>query len=252
MTMHQWPQSPFRWARIQLLGLLLLAGCASGTNTRIDGRQLAYVDPSIPRSVALVLASHRTCGRDEETCLSRQQALHELQGDFEKCISRGLRQTAPHVRLVPGAAWSGETGEGLFQNEAIDAEQEGPVIAELLTTHDLDYLVRIGVANSRSDNRLMLDGYGDASGGIWAVGQEWTKTAKIESRIYAAANGALVGELSASLSEDGRWFLPVLLVIPLPPVGWSPSVEYTSCREMGEALGRFFSGAGNDQIESPG
>jgi hypothetical protein len=112
---------------------------------------------------------------------------------------------------------------------------------------NLDYLVRIGVVQSRSDKQAELE-LGDEVGG-WAFGQTWTKSAMIKASIYSAETGKLVGELSADLTKEAFWMVPVLIIVPLPPVVWSPNVEATSCTEMGEALGRFFAGAGNEFIE---
>ena len=233
------------------MGTSLLAGCTSGSNTRIDGRQLAYVDADQPQNIALLLETYRACDRDDQDCLARQKAIHELQSKFENCIARGLSRTAPHVSLIGRGVWDRAQVAGALL-EQMEAGSKSGVLPnlEVLTLHNVDYLVTIGVSNSRSENRLYSDGSGGADGGVWVVGQEWTKTATIESRVFSVDSSALVGDLRASLSEEGRWFVPVLLVVPLPPVGWSPDVESVSCTEMGEALGRFFSGAGNDFIES--
>ena len=59
----------------------------------------------------------------------------------------------------------------------------------------------------------------------------------------------LAGNLSAKLGKDAFWVLPVFLVIPLVPIGSSPNVERESCIELGDALGRFLEGAGNDHLE---
>lgn len=235
---------------IIVLCLVLAAGCNSN-KTRIDGNQFELVDTKLPKNVSLVLDSYRACAKADEECLASQERLNELQGKFEKCIARGLKQTAPDVNLIGKEDWNSALMLSELSIGASDEKSSSPdsLSAEhrsLLRSSQLDYLVSMGVVKRDSNKR----GKFDSDQGLWAIGQTWTKSANIEARIYSIHSGALAGRLSASLSRDALWMLPVLVIIPLPPVGWSPNVESTSCREMGKALGRFFSGTGNHIVNS--
>lgn len=238
---------------ISLIALGFLVAC-SANDTRIDGHQYAKIDLGDEKRVALLLASHVSCDERDQSCTERQGVLAELQTHIEGCIARGLKKVASNATLVEHHTWANWGTTESLEKVLITADHRQLVGQEELEAHGLDYIVSLGVSNNRSSNRLLMEGGGDSGGGILLAGQEWTETAQINARIFSISTGALVGELHADLSAESGWFVPVLLVVPipipvpLPPAGWSGSVESTSCVEMGEALGRFFSGAGNRYV----
>ena len=233
--------------------LFLLIGCST-SDTHIDGTQYAYVDPENEKRIALLLASYESCDERDQSCSAKKQLFAELQVDFERCIARGLKKTASNVALVEGSAWADGNTKLLLEDVLLETNPQLAHGLEELQAYSLDYVVGLTVANNRSANRPMVEGGGDAGGGILLVGQEWTRSAELQARIFSATSGNLVGHLRADLSSDSGWFVPILLVvpipvpIPLPPAGRSGNVESASCVEMGEALGRFFSGAGNSYV----
>jgi hypothetical protein len=236
-----------------LVALGFLAAC-SANDTRIDGHQYAQIDPDNEKRVALLLASHVSCDERDQSCTDPQGALAELQAHIEGCIARGLKNVASNVTLVERHAWA-NSGTTVSLDEVLITDEHRQLVGhQELQAHELDYVVRLGVTSNRSSNRLLMEGGGDSGGGILLVGQEWTKTTQINAGIFSVNTGALVGELHADLSAESGWFVPVLLIVPvpvpvpLPPAGWSGRVESNSCVEMGEALGRFFSGAGNSYV----
>ncbi len=244
-----------------LLGVVLLVACG-GPQTRIDGRQyVAVKNPEQPKNVMLVLGSYSGCAPEDRECRDRLPVLAKLQAEFESCIDSGLGRTAPQVTLVRHARW-GESAD--LERLIAELAAGKPVSADRLAPaeigFELDYLVSIGVEKSSSDKEFVAEivaaDPGAAAGPIiipptvvWGFGQQWTNTAAIKTRVFSARTGKLTGELSADLTEDAFWVLPVITVIPLVPISWSPDVETKSCKEMGEALGRFFSGAGNQYLE---
>ena len=247
----------FRSSKASLVypfSLFLLISCST-SDTQIDGTQYAYVNPEHEKRIALLLASYESCDERDQSCSAQEQLLSELQVDFERCIARGIKKTASNVVLVQGSAWADGTTKQLLEEALLRPNPQLAGGLKDLQANSLDYIVSLTVANNRSANRAMLEGGGDAGGGILLVGQEWTRSAELQTRIFSATSGYLVGELRADLTSDSGWFVPILLVvpipvlIPMPPVGRSGNVESASCVEMGEALGRFFSGAGNSYVD---
>lgn len=233
------------------LSVLLVIGCA-GKQTRIDGHQYILVDdPGGPKNISLVLASYRACEKNDESCKDKLPGIIKLQEQLESCLDRGLNRTSPQVTLIKQKDWAEYSDledlvTRLAAGEAVNFSQ----MSADESTPELHYLVSIGVTKSSSDKQFNVEGGGGSDGPpVWVFGQEWTNTAFIETRVYSADTGGLAGELTSSLTKDTFWMLPVITVVPLIPIGWSPNVETTTCTEMGEALGRFFSGAGNNFVE---
>ena len=241
-----------RFLLIHFSCVVLLTSCSS-TQTRIDGKQYAAIDGAAAHRFGLLLENYHDCIAQDSECQVNKLRRKKLQKKFNTCIATGLSRTAPHTTLVELNNWEKfkiftltpsqpEVPHGHF-------ESFFELHRDLLNNAGIAYLVVMRVTSSSSDKQLLLDGAGDSTGFILGVGQQWTKSAQIMAAIYAVESGKLTGELSADLSEDAGWVVPMLMgFIPLLPVGWSPNVESTSCREMGEALGRFFSGAGNNYI----
>ena len=253
-------KSPIR-SLAPLLCTLVFAGCAA-IDTRIDGHQYRAVDdPGGEKNIALVLRSYRGCAPGDEVCEKNLPRVQELQELLETCLHRGLNRISPRVNLIKHAEWGNHGNLAdlmlpLAAGEGVDLSRLQPAD----NGAKLDYLISMGVTKGNSMRKTKLEVAGASAGAaegpfvippvvLWGVGQQWTNTAFIETRVYTADTGVLAGELSAKLTKDAFWILPVITVIPLVPIGSSPNVERKSCVAMGEALGRFFEGAGNDYLE---
>jgi hypothetical protein len=247
--------------RIAVLAALhaigMMTGCGS-TDTRIDGRQFVEVpNPDAGKHVVFAMRIQQSCGATDSDCQGAAEQLGELQKKLESCLDRGLRATSAKSRLIYD--WDASDDWYLHLGE------KQPV---MITGYDkkgkpirVDYLVTIGVdaRDSRKQSVAETDELEDALdallfGGsadvpMWGVGQEWTISARMEGKVYEPASGVLAAELTAKLTKDAFWMVPVFGIVPLPPVGWVPNVDMTSCREMGKAVGRFLSGAGNNFLE---
>lgn len=241
-----------RSSPVVLLMLLLLFGCA-GNKTKIDGRQFVLVpDPDSPKTVTLILAGYLSCAGSVEACETLEAQQKTLQKNFETCVARGMRRTGRKVSLVGhDDAALYPSLDPLINQFAAVGEISGEDIQHQLANTSLDYVVSIR-AKTYTGNKE-LTGFIDSDSGsgafIWGMGQAWEKTSMLEARIYSVESGLLAGELSAKLTDEAFWMQTAFVIFPLIPVGWSPDVENTSCTEMGEALGRFFSGAGNNYLE---
>jgi len=242
---------------LTLVLLSVLVGCASGDKTRIDGSQYLPVDAKLEKKIILLLGNHQTGNQSGEDHESEKGTLLELQREFERCVTSGLIKTNSNTDVFPLHKWHSDIDFDL--NYLIASEGLGKKLPHQITQAfnelDIQYLVRIGVISHSSKKQGqvgVMDGgtYDGVSVPVFAVGQSWDKSAQIQATIYEIKSGSLAGELSADLTEDAFWAMPILLIIPLPPVGYSPDIEHLTCKKMGSALGRFFMGAGNGYSES--
>ena len=241
---------------LTLFLLSVLAGCASGDKTRIDGSQYLPVDAEIDKKIILLLGNHQTGNQSGEDQESEKGKLLKLQREFERCVTSGLIKTNSNTDVFPLHKW--HSGIDFDLDYLIVSEGLGKKLPHQITLAfnelDIQYLVRIGVISHSSEKQGQVDvmdggTYNGGSIPAFAVGQTWDKSAQIQATIYEIKSGSLAGELSADLTEDAFWAMPVLFVIPLPPFGYSPDVKHLTCKKMGSALGRFFMGAGNSYIE---
>ncbi|MYM64074.1 hypothetical protein [Pseudomaricurvus sp. HS19] len=233
-----------------LLIILLLVACTS-KKTRIDGRQfIAVPEPAASKTVTLILSGYISCKGTEQECHNFDSQKQNLQKKYENCVARGMRRTANHVALVRhDDQVYYPTLNPLIEEFTRHGEIRTEDIQARLADTALDYVVSVRATTHIGDSELAGFAEGEDGVFVWGLGQAWEKTAFLEARIYSAKSGLLAAELTAKLTDHAFWMQTGFVIIPLIPVGWSPDVEGTNCGEMGEALGRFFSGAGNGFLE---
>lgn len=233
--------------------VIVISGCAS-TQAQIRGSQYLEVDTNAgPSTVAIYLGDYRDCRNGLQDCEDHrgEEIRDRLYREFEGCLASGMRRTAPDMRLVPRREWIQNPAAEAGMRSFLTAEKNHPGSgsAEELDLLPADWVVvlegrheispRISVVEAEEQDGVVMMGFGE----------EWTKTSTLNAGIWRTDAGVRAADLSATLSGDAFWMLPTLYIIPLVPFGWSPDVEGRSCRELGEALGRFFEGAGNASVE---
>lgn len=229
---------------------VILSACTD--NIPVTGDRYFNTSLREGESIGLVLASYGACYHHNNQECGPESDLSAKQREFENCVVRAIKAENPAVDVVPSEKFMPILARNSSANTgtALDAQLENPALREELTAMGLKYLVAMEVQTEESERRT---GGGvpnvAAAPAIWIIGRGGDRTTWFVSRIFESISGEETGHLDTELSGADGWFVPVLVIIPLPPIPFSTATESRTCTAMGEALAKFITGAGNSGSE---
>lgn len=246
------------------LTVLLINAC-SPTPVRIDGTQYELIEPEANNSsIGLILSGYSKCdaGYDCEV----DEKMTKQRRIFDRCLEKGMKKTSPKSKFRKDLYGLLTTAKA-SANEAVEQIEDDATVNKLnlksLVEKEVDYVAYLDVRSNEYGEKMGVE-FPAASGGgqsgalllppviPWAIGESWTESAYLYTAIYNTKTGTKSAEITAAINEEGFWMLPVITIIPLLPVGYSPNVEDTTCVAIGEAIGRFMNGDGNVLVKPKG
>lgn len=158
--------------------------------------------------------------------------------DIVKCVTRGLRETAPEVRLVSEedfdqAVFGVKPGEVLLRRETIKPLLARPDIRQRVRESNLTHLILVEGA-TRHDP-------GDSSSGSMAIPYVWMGGWSESTRHtqFVASIVALEGTRDIQVQASSQGSQGVVAGFPLPLfVGWVHATESASCEALGVEVAR--------------
>jgi hypothetical protein len=158
-----------------------------------------------------------------------------LGAEMVECITRGLTDAAPEVRLVPEvefyrAVFGVRPGEVLLRADTIGTLLARPDIRQRIGESGLTHLILVGGAtHHHSPGRIEAPQL--------AIGGHSTRSTQLTASIFELASGAEVGGVRASAegAQGGGIFVFV-------PLGWVSATESSSCDALGAEVARAIHG----------
>lgn len=169
-----------------------------------------------------------------------------LGGEMVECVTRGLAEAAPEVRLVPEeefyrAVFGVKPGEVLLLAGMIGTLLARPDIRQRVGQSGLTHLILVGGAthhhNRHSEGAMV--GYGVGGGAASS-----TRQTQLTASIFELASSAEVGVQAVAGGSQGVG----AIVIGLPLVwGWVHATESASCDALGAEVARAIRGKPRDE-----
>jgi len=158
--------------------------------------------------------------------------------DIVECVMRGLRETAPEVRLVSEedfdqAVFGVKPGEVLLRRETIKPLLARPDIRQRVSESHLTHLILVEGATRHdpggSSSGLMTIPY------VWvgAWGESTRRTQFIASIVALEGTGDIQVQANSQGSQGAVTGIPLPLL-----VGWVRATESASCEALGDEVAR--------------
>lgn len=224
---------------------VILSACTG--NIPVNGDRYFNTSLREGESIGLVLASYSKCHKHKNRECGPESDLAAKQREFENCMVQAISAENPAVDVIPAEKFMPVLVQyfDVDAGAALEAQLEETAPRESLTAMGLKYLVAMEVKTEKGKRRTGVSGQEF----IGVIGRVGKRTTWLFSTIYEVASGNEAGRLSTTLSGEEGWFVPVLVIIPLPPIPFSTATESRTCTAMGEALAKFITGAGNSGPE---
>jgi hypothetical protein len=164
-----------------------------------------------------------------------------LGDEMVECVTHGLAEAAPEVRLVPEvefyrAVFGLKPGEVLLQADTIRTLLARPDIRQRAGESSLTHLILVGGAtHAYSSGKFDAGGLGGAA--------YTTRSTRLTASIFDLTRGAEVGAVEATAEgpQGGAVFQPIFIF------AWFSSTESSSCNALGAEVARAIRGRPRDE-----
>jgi hypothetical protein len=228
---------------------LLVSGCSATNKAVITQTRNAPTGVGPKEGISVLLtryAERDECkGPNEEDCWARFES-EDTEKRFDRCLIRSMAHENSPLRFVPGSefrrlAFPGAT----FLDSPRSPESVMPFLVDSefqrrIASLSVRYLVLLDVSTSALGRRKTVDG----ASLLWVVKESWARASRLNAVVLDIKGAIRSGEISADASEGAGVFVPFVVLIPLPPVWWSPATESSACAGLGKAVADFIMGEG--------
>jgi hypothetical protein len=230
-----------------MLALLLgpaSVGCATRRVVAYEAR-LHPTGLAAGEGVTILLHGYQSCSESDEDGCEPQTRQRGKENRFEGCMEAAMQSVKRDLRVVPAADFRRAAFQGLEYPEEprspVDLLQflRAPGVIERIEPLKVRYLVVVDAATRKFDHRRRLE---LAEPPMWGVGSEWQKHSQLNAAVLDLEKGHEAGTLNAGSNGRGGIVFPVLLILPMPPVGWSSPTEGRACKALGRAVAQFIAG----------
>src|SRR5262245_10822054 len=228
---------------------VLVVGCSATTKALITQTRETPTGIGTGEGISVILT--RYAERDEckdplkEDCWTRSES-EDTEKRFDRCLIGSMAKHSPALRVVPGSEFRRLAFPGA---SFLDSPRSPESIMPLLGDPELQrriaplsvrYLVLLDVSTSALNRRKTVSGASVA----WTMKESWARSSCVNAVVLGTKGASRSGAISADVSGDAGVVVPFVVVMPLPPVWWSPATESSACADLGKAVANFIVGRG--------
>ena len=226
---------------------LLAGGCSAPTKALITQTRETPTGIGPGEGISVILT--RYAERDEckdpqkEDCWAHSES-EDTEKRFDRCLIRSMAQQKPTWPFVPGSefrrlAFPGAT----FLDSPRSAESvmpllDDPELQRRIAPLSVRYLVLLDVSTSALNRRKTVSGASVA----WTIKESWARASRLSAVVLDIQRASRSGEISSDASAGAGVVVPFFVIMPLPPVWWSPATESWACADLGKAVAEFITG----------
>lgn len=162
----------------------------------------------------------------------------------ERCLQNAIRDTNSRWKIIT----ANEFRHTLFPGKNfVDVPHSAETL--LLSFQDKEVLrraqslgIRYLIVIEKDTHTYGEEGTFAAEGGIWGVGQSWTRYSHFLATIIDVKQQEKSGFLLSTASGQAGYIIPFFVILPLPPVPLLAATESKACSSLGSAVVNFIEG----------
>ena len=230
---------------------LLVSGCSATKKAVVNQTREAPTGIESDEGISVLLARYAE-GDECKDLNSEDCGVHfeseDTEKRFDRCLIRSMaKENPPPLRVVPGS----EFRRLAFPGTAfVDSPRRPESVITLLGDSEFQrriaplsvrYLVLLDVSTSALGRRQTADGQLL----LWVMKESWARTSRLTAVVLDIKGASRSGEIIADASGAAGVLVPFVVLMPLPPIWWSPATESWACAELGKAVAEFIRGESN-------
>jgi len=230
---------------ITAITLLISNSCGCGTKKAYVSGERYLPTGIMPREAIVILLNE---SMKHHVNIESEGKEHSV----ESCMGNAMNSVNPQLKIVSAK----EFRRALFPGKKF---KDAPRSAEALLLSLQDEESRHHVQDLGIRYLIVVDTdthkYGEktefaAQGGVWAVGQSWTRYSNFLAFVIDVKQPAKSGSFSSSSSGNAGFAVPFFYIVPLPPVPLIAATESEACSSLGTAVVNFLEGHEDPNIEN--
>jgi len=196
-------------------------------------------------SIGVMVLYHERCAEHREktgaNCAPADVTV-DINSQYARCVGSAFAHSRDRITIAPGdvihakylAAAEPDYG-ALTPERTLELMARAETSAAL--RHDrVGYVVLLSSETKDVSRHTQVDAEDPR---LWRIGRKSRRTTDVEAIIFDTSSAVQAGELRLSIEGGSGWFVPVLLILPLPPIPYGSRTESKACKTIGGAIAEF-------------
>lgn len=230
-------------ALIQAASLATLAACTPPP--LVHSTHLAETAIAREISIGVMVLYHERCAEHREksgaNCAPADVTV-DINSQYARCVGSAFADSHDRITIVPGDVIhakylaAAEPDYGTLTPERTLELMARPETSVALRLDRVGYVVLLSSETKDFDRHTQVE---TDDPRLWRIGRESRRTTDVEAIVFDTTSAVRAGELRLSIEGGSGWFVPVLLILPLPPIPYGSSTESKACKTIGGAIAEF-------------